>query len=104
MKSVKYGCGHSEEVEDDAGVAMVVGLCSRCLSVKSTADLFVGYPCGYRTQSGQRIAAITIIDNDDITVATNHATGLAYREWKVKRGDFHQKGNLFIADPYGTIK
>lgn len=109
MKKVVFGCKHEGEAEDATPTVMgnmVMDICPRCKAVKTSDDLFVGYPCGYRMRSGKTImAAIKEINGDQVIVATTEHLGtLTYEEWTVSKSDFHKAGIMLRADPYGTVK
>lgn len=111
MKEVTFvGCGHTETVDDEVKTYpgnTVMSICSRCLAVKSSSDLFVGYPCGYLTRYGRRIlATVKEIRENDVMVATSQSQPgqLTYEEWIVPKSEFRMKGAIFTADPFGTVK
>ena len=110
MKEVTFtGCNHTGEVEDDVKLTMgkVMDICPRCKAVSSPDELFVGYPCGYRMKYGKNVMALVKeIIGDQIIVATSQwqPDQLPYQEWTVAKSDFRKKGQMFTADPFGTVK
>lgn len=110
MKQVTFaGCNHTGETEDTTYTMpgeKVMAMCPRCLAVATVDDLFVGYPCGYRTRYKSIMAVVKEIRENEIIVATSQAQPgqLTYQEWTVAKSDFRKKGQLLNADPFGVLK